>query len=154
MIFLRKLLMNLWKEMNWRNSISCLLVIGFFVFGAWVVIFPILSTLPRSHLGNSKVRPWKEGQENAFSNIKLEAKAVYVFDILKNKPLFELNANVQLPLASLAKIMTVIVSVENLPSYLLGPIPREAILTESDNGVFTDEKMLVADLAEAMLVSS
>jgi D-alanyl-D-alanine carboxypeptidase (penicillin-binding protein 5/6) len=49
---------------------------------------------------------------NPFSNLNLEAKAVYVFDLAKNEPIFDLNKDAQLPLASLTKIMTVVVAKE------------------------------------------
>lgn len=49
---------------------------------------------------------------NPFENLNLEARAVLVFDLSKNGPIFELNPNIQLPLASLTKIMTVVVAEE------------------------------------------
>ena len=49
---------------------------------------------------------------NPFENLNLEAKAVLVFDLAKNEPIFELNSNTQLPLASLTKIMTIVVAEE------------------------------------------
>ena len=52
------------------------------------------------------------GGLNPFKNLNLEAKAVLVFDLAKNEPIFELNPNTQLPLASLTKIMTVVVAEE------------------------------------------
>lgn len=51
-------------------------------------------------------------KESPFNNINLEARAVYVFDMAKNAPIFGLNENAQLPLASLTKIMTVVVAEE------------------------------------------
>jgi len=51
-------------------------------------------------------------KENPFNELNLEARAVYVFDLAGNKPLFGLNENTQLPLASLTKIMTVVVAKE------------------------------------------
>ena len=97
----------------------------------------------------------KENEETFGSkDIKLEAKAAYVFDVLKNQPLFELNPDVQLPLASVTKIMTALVATENLPSYILVTIPQEAILQEGDDGFLSGEQWPIADLVDAMLVSS
>lgn len=48
-----------------------------------------------------------------FKEIKLEAKSAYVFDLVKNETIFEMNADTSLPLASLTKIMTAIVALEN-----------------------------------------
>lgn len=49
-----------------------------------------------------------------FNDLNLEAKAVYVFDAAEQKPIFEMNSDTRLPLASLTKIMTAIVSLENI----------------------------------------
>lgn len=53
--------------------------------------------------------------KNPFENLKLEAKAAYVFDIKNNRSVFAKNASEQLPLASLTKIMTVVVAGEVMP---------------------------------------
>ncbi|MCX6731705.1 MAG: hypothetical protein NTX55_01825 [Candidatus Parcubacteria bacterium] len=47
-----------------------------------------------------------------FEDLGLEAKAVLVYDLVSNDPIFELNPNIQLPLASLTKIMTVMIAEE------------------------------------------
>jgi D-alanyl-D-alanine carboxypeptidase len=91
---------------------------------------------------------------NPFENIKLEAKAAYVFDISKNQPIFELNAEAQLPLASLTKLMTALVAKEKLPPYLLATITKEAILQEGDSGFLAEEQWPVSDLIDIMLISS
>jgi D-alanyl-D-alanine carboxypeptidase len=91
---------------------------------------------------------------SAFQNIYLEAKAAYVFDVLKSRPLFEFNADAQLPIASLAKIMTALVAEENLPDYLLLSVSKEAVLQEGDEGFIADEIWKVPDLRDAMLISS
>jgi len=95
-----------------------------------------------------------EPNPSPFDNIQLEAKAAYVFDVLKNQPIFEFNAEAQLPLASLTKIMTALVAKEKLPPYLLVTITKEAILQEGDEGFLAGEQWPVSDLIDAMLVSS
>ena len=44
---------------------------------------------------------------DAFANMQIEAKAVIVYDLLREESLYEKNADAQLPLASLTKILTV-----------------------------------------------
>lgn len=75
-----------------------------------------------------------------FDNISLEAKSAYVFDVISEKPIFELNADAQLPLASLTKLMTATVAKENIPEWMLVNI----------NG----EKWKISDLLDTMLISS
>ncbi len=146
MKILKNLLNNLWNNpKKWRNSVSYFLIIGFFAF-LW--LFPAQpKTLPSKNL-------MAEIQESPFENIKLEARAAYVFDIVKNQPVFELNSEVQLPLASLAKIMTALSAKEAFPSSLLVKIPREAVLQEGDEGFIVGEEWPILDLIDAMLISS
>jgi D-alanyl-D-alanine carboxypeptidase len=49
-----------------------------------------------------------EGVSNPFANISLEAKSALVYDIKEQRSIFEYNAEMQLPLASLTKVMTAI----------------------------------------------
>lgn len=146
MKILKNLLNNLWQDpKKWRNSVPYLLVIGFFAF-LW--FFPSQpKTLPSKNLT-------AEIQESPFENIKLEAKAAYVFDVSKNQPIFEFNSEAQLPLASITKIMTALVAKEKLPSYLLVTITKEAILQEGDEGFVVGEQWPISDLIDAMLISS
>ena len=64
-----------------------------------------------------------KNNKNPFENINLEARAAIVYDYYLKKPIFELNPEAQLPLASLTKIMTVITTAD---------IGREEVLT-NDN---------------------
>jgi len=56
--------------------------------------------------GNDAARKITTDENNPFSNIFLEAKAAYVYDVNSQKTLFALNENGVLPLASLTKLMT------------------------------------------------
>jgi len=139
-----------------------ILTAGFFVYLGWIFIFSQNEKIrqvslfgPSGQAEKTAKITEKENEETFGSkDIKLEAKAAYVFDVLKNQPLFELNPDVQLPLASVAKIMTALVAAENLPSYILVTIPQEAILQEGDDGFLSGEQWPIADLIDAMLVSS
>ncbi len=132
--------------MNWRNNFSYLLIIGFFLFLFSSFNLPKNKNLPFQQPAAQKM--------SAFQNIKIEAKAAYVFDIAQNRTIFESNAEAQLPLASLAKIMTALAVKESFPSSLLVAIPREAILQEGDDGFRSGEQWPASELAAAMLISS
>ena len=47
---------------------------------------------------------------NQFDNLNLEAKAVYVVDLSNGKTLFSKNATTTLPLASLTKLVSILVA--------------------------------------------
>ena len=87
-------------------------------------------------------------------NVKLEAKSAYVFGVSENKPIFSLNENLQLPLASLTKIMTALVAEEDIPSYALISVSKNAIAQEGNNGLMIDERWPLLDLIDVMLISS
>src|SRR3989344_8773945 len=72
---------------------------------------------------------------NPFNEINLEAKAAIVFDALENKIIYSLNSEEQLPLASLTKIMTVVVAREILPEYATVTIDRDSVKKEGDSGL-------------------
>jgi D-alanyl-D-alanine carboxypeptidase (penicillin-binding protein 5/6) len=151
MKILKNLLDNFWstpKEsklptgQGLLRAIPYLLVIGFFVFLA----FSNLAFRPQENSLSKTAEPFKD--------VRLEAKAAYVFDVLKDRPLFELNAEAQLPLASLTKIMTAFVAKEKIPSYLFVTINKEAVMQEGDSGFSVGEQWSVPDLIDAMLISS
>ncbi|MFH0803517.1 MAG: serine hydrolase [Candidatus Tagabacteria bacterium] len=146
MKILKSLLNNL--RNNPLSSIPYLLVAGFFVF---------LWFSPRSDLWDFS-RSVLEKQtaiiSNPFENIKLEARTAYVFDVVKNQPIFELNSEAQLALASLTKIMTALAAKESFPSSLLVTISKEAVLQEGDEGFIVGKEWPVLDLIDAMLLSS
>lgn len=134
--------------MNWRNNFSYLLIIGLFLFLLWSF------ALPRNENLSFQTRRPAGRKVSAFQDIKIEAKAAYVFDVGQNKPIFELNADSQLALASLAKIMTALAVKESFPPSLLVAITREAILQEGDDGFRPGEQWPASELLAAMLVSS
>ncbi len=92
--------------------------------------------------------------EHAFGSLNLEAKAAYVFDVAENKAIYFLNEEQTLPLASLTKIMTALVALDVIPPKTIVSIPREALLQEGDNGLFSGESWILSDLMKFMLVVS
>ncbi len=152
MKILKELSSNLWRR--GKNSIPLFLVAGFFVFLGWIFLFYPNSRQQTIFKPAAQKAQIIDQKASTFNNVKLEAKAAYVFDVLENRPLFETNTEFQLPLASIAKIMTAIVAEENLPSYLLVTISPEAILQEGVEGFLVEEQWQINELIDAMLVSS
>jgi len=154
--------------MKWQNSIKYFLIVIFFGFLGWVSFY--FHPFPNSNLFSERPKltalqfeienPFIQEKEtqipevSPFENIQLEAKAAYVFDVSNNQSVFELNSEIQLPLASLTKTMTALVAKENLPSYLLITISKEAVLQEGDEGFKVGEQWAISELIDAMLVSS
>ena len=92
---------------------------------------------------------------NAFNNIHVEAKSVYVFDIVTNKVLYEKNETAQLPLASLTKLMTALTAVELFPKDSHITVRKEFLEEEGDTGLLADESWKLKDLLDfSLMVSS
>lgn len=86
--------------------------------------------------------------------ILLDAKAVCVFDVVKDRFLFKMNAGTQMPLASLAKLMTALIAKEHFLNTALVEITKEAILQEGDSGLRIGEMWKLPRFLEIMLISS
>ena len=89
-----------------------------------------------------------------FSELPLEAKAVYVFDAKTGEVLFSKNAEMQLPLASLTKLMTGLIAAEQLGSQANVSVPAEALKREGDTGLLVGERWNPLDLIRFTLVNS
>jgi len=98
-----------------NNKIIRVIIFGIMIIGLLILIF--YPRISETGLAGFSLFPErnKSAVSNPFENLNLEARAVYVFDLVKNEPIFELNSQAQLPLASLTKIMTAIVARETHP---------------------------------------
>lgn len=85
----------------------------------------------------------------------IQAKAAGVFDPKGNKFLYSKNIKEELPIASLTKITTAIVALENLILDDPITISKKAVMTEGENGhLIIGEKLTVRDLLYIMLMES
>lgn len=84
----------------------------------------------------------------------LLARAVSVYDITDNKKIYGKRDNVSMPIASLAKIMTVLVSLQGHDLNDVVTISKPAINQFGDYGVLANEKWKIGDLARFTLVAS
>jgi serine-type D-Ala-D-Ala carboxypeptidase (penicillin-binding protein 5/6) len=88
------------------------------------------------------------------NEVPIQAKAVSVYNITQNKKIYGEDDNVSLPIASLAKIMTVAVALSEYPSGSTISVTPEAIRQSGDFGLFANEKWKIEDLAKLTLLSS
>lgn len=95
-------------------------------------------------------------QEQITFNIKpedLEAESVLVVDMVRDKVLFEKNADEPRPLASLSKIVTAIVAMRNFPLDTVA-ITKEALSQTGEYGLREGEVWDMRELVQFMLVVS
>ncbi len=89
-----------------------------------------------------------------FAEESLSAKAVYVYDATDRAPLFAINENTPLPLASLTKIMTALVAKHDISQTEKIYISKNALSESGDTGLRTGEMWKIDDLISLMLISS
>jgi len=91
---------------------------------------------------------------NAFAEIPLTAKAVIVYDLVTKETLYEKNADAQLPLASLTKLLTVYAALSELSPDSLITIPVEATHLEAPHTFSVGQIFSLSDLARLTLTAS
>jgi D-alanyl-D-alanine carboxypeptidase len=102
------------------------------------------------HEEKVEVRP-----PDPYKDIMLEAKAVFMFDINSGEVLFARNEEMQLPLASLTKLMTVYTASKYFNDEDLIIINQDSLAEEGDSGLFANESWKFKDLTDfTLLVSS
>lgn len=89
-----------------------------------------------------------------FEASPLTARAAYVLDGATGETLFEQNADVQLPLASLAKVMNALTALAVAPRYALVPLTPESLEAEGDSGLRDEEHWPLTDLLSFSLAAS
>ncbi len=105
------------------------------------------------------IKPLKHETQSAgdfleINNPQITAKSAIVKDITTGKILFEKNTHEQLPIASLTKIMTGLVVLENENTNPV-KITKQAIAEQGQAGdLILGEKIAMHDLLEIMLITS
>jgi D-alanyl-D-alanine carboxypeptidase len=90
----------------------------------------------------------------AYDNLNLVAKSAIVWDVQNQKALFQKNGNLVLPIASITKLMTTIVAMENLSKFATIKISSDNLLSEGDTGLLNQEKWTLNDLLSFSLTNS
>lgn len=85
---------------------------------------------------------------------KLDARGIMVLDITHNVALFEKNSNEKMPLASITKLMTALVTQEYTNKDSIITVSRDALREEGDSTLFASELWKVKDLIDFMLITS
>lgn len=85
----------------------------------------------------------------------LEAKAVMLFDVRSGRSLYSKNPNQRLPIASITKLMSALVVLDNLNLNNIFTVPAEDINVDGKGADFyKNEQLLGADLFKIMLIKS
>lgn len=91
---------------------------------------------------------------NAFADTDIRATSAIVWDVKEQRVLFNKNADKQLPLASITKLMTALVTYELLDSNERVSISKRAIAVDGDSGLAEGERFTVENLINLTLIES
>ncbi len=89
-----------------------------------------------------------------FESLDLKASSVLIVDSGTKQVIYGKDTETVMPLASLTKIMTAIVSMEQISQTEIITIPKEALSLTGDNGLLADEKWGRDELLRFMLITS
>lgn len=113
------------------------------------------------YLGNLKIDIAQKKEEASLerleknlASLSLEAKAVSIFDGTEYKKIYGKNDEESLPIASIAKVMTVLISLNNHKAEDIINISLPAFRQEGDYIFYIEEKFNIIDLAKITLIVS
>jgi serine-type D-Ala-D-Ala carboxypeptidase (penicillin-binding protein 5/6) len=140
-----------------RSSMRFILGASVLILGALLCIVVVLLINPLEERSPDSMPSPDMAQRydvGVFSDIILEAKAAYVYDLNHKTVLYEKNAQAQLPLASLTKIMTALIAAESLPYQTVVTLKPEDLSADGDNGLMSGESWSARDLLDFTLIVS
>ncbi len=126
---------------------------------ALILTFVLFVCLVVSYVLEFRIKPNNSSEPSrtvyhTFPPVEVQAKAAYIYDARTKQVLFAKNENLRLPLASITKLMSALVASELSPEYGTVTVTKEALATEGDSGLKSNEHWNTKDLLDFSLVSS
>ena len=91
---------------------------------------------------------------DAFESVRLQGRAAIVYDLTTGETLYARNAEAQLPLASVTKLLTIYAGTNALTETSPVTLTASALATEGESGFFEGETFSFKDAAKLALVAS
>lgn len=132
----------------------------FLIFGGmFVTLFFLQDSTPAQEQlvaspSNIEQLPAVAATPQKIDSVNLGATAAFVWDINQQRALYSKNANDTLPLASITKLMTTLLTYELFDPKTRASLPLTAILQSGDSGLVAGEEFTTGDLQELALISS
>ncbi len=92
--------------------------------------------------------------QNILSGLPVQAKAFSIYDVTDDRKIYGKDDEKEMPIASLAKIMTVLTALNGIHQDDIVSILSGALSQETDYGFFVHEKFKIKDLAKITLIGS
>ncbi len=138
------------KDMRLRLVVIGILI-SLFIITVVIMVFSYQNSILMKNIAR-KTNSTKI--QNAFSGISIRGKAAIVYDLATHKILFAKNAEAQLPLASVTKLLTIYSAVKYLGIGADIPITRADVLVYGDSGFDPGEIFKLGTLARLTLAAS
>ena len=126
------------------------LVIGSFV----LAIFLFIPLRPEAQVASPAAALASTTAPDAFANVQFQGKAAIVYDLSDNQVLFEKNADAQLPLASLTKLLTIYTGLVTLGPDAVITIPEDATQVDAPHAFSQGDQFTLSNLARITLTGS
>lgn len=134
-----------------QSSLKARLIVALsFLIPFAVLILTYPSTNEHRKNDSGEIAKIKE----SFPAVDIIAKAAYVWDIENQKVIYAKNEKGQLPLASLTKVMTALIALNESGGSAKIKITSNSIMQEDDNGLVNEEKWNLKDLIDFSLITS
>lgn len=122
--------------------------------GALLALFIFIPVTGKSPSPPEEVTAAQGAVSDPFARVVVEAKAAIVYDLATGETLYAKNADAQLPLASLTKLLTVYAALAELPPDAPITISASAARVESPRGFRAGQAFTLEDLARLTLTAS
>lgn len=140
------------KMKSWQRVLAVVLVIAVvalvLLYGKRSAATPAPITAPNPIATTTPTSP------EAFMNINLIGQSAIVYDLTNGQTLYSQNADRQLPLASLTKLLTTYAGFEALGPAAQVTISSSSLAVEGESGLMEGETFAFSDLARFSLVGS
>lgn len=110
--------------------------------------------LPAPMATTTTVQPNEAAAVNAYENVRLSARSAIVLDLTSGQTLYSQNADTELPLASLTKLLSTYAAEKTLSSNTPIVVGTSSIEQEGESGIVAGESFALEDLAKLSLVGS
>ncbi|MFZ1987612.1 MAG: serine hydrolase [Minisyncoccia bacterium] len=132
-----------------RKETGIGLILAVLLLGGTILLFPPQKQEPEPEVSIEVAVP-----PNPFEGVVLRAKSAIVLDLATDLPLYEKNAETQLPLASLTKLLTTYAATDSMLLATPVTVTAKALNQEGDSGLEEGEVFIFSDIAQLALVAS
>jgi D-alanyl-D-alanine carboxypeptidase (penicillin-binding protein 5/6) len=133
-------------DKRWLQAGVAIIILSI-ILGLVTLFFPV-------HTLQTQTAELPTFSPEALQHVRLTAKAAIVYDLATGETLYEKNAEAQLPLASLTKLLTVYAALGAMPEDTRVTISDTALAVEGESGLLQGESFTFEHLAKLALVAS